>query len=576
MPDEENPKPSFEQPKDDKGETLGDGPPRLSDADMEAKRTAQRLAEQVKTDQPANVMAGLAGGESTPNAEQPQVSFDPTEIEHYESILHSPNSSDLVANLDPAGRMRLEAYKLQRQAAGNIENASDVLREAEGTVDEQRIKIDEWNAMDTQELKDELGQLRVQIAAYQAGLNNARLVPENRPFFQSEIRRLDQERRDMSAVLRKKTGEGVDVDQKVHEENRRKAREEAQETARINRLPVGEHEAELDRARGTLDSLKTSLMTERNRPQGERDQNKIRALSDEIAEASSRESVLRESYQQKKAADDKAKAEAETKGKSEEYERAQLENDSASNIRDRIDKLKTPFEETQKQIRRIEAQLAAPNLSAAERARLEADRAKLIPQALEAQKKIGDLGAALTRAEKREAETLKPGDKGRFEPMKNITDAEWRKMTDEQRQSLVRDLGKEKGKLSDEDFNKIRQKIRDGEDLSIDDTAKFTKELSNRLIKNGRRGYDMKELAQLKESNPEIYNVALDHWISSKETEQQLRELAPNSWQKLLKFAKGKSWLIALLILLVGGTTIAFGKKFGAFMDDDKKPLPWT
>ncbi|KKR78210.1 MAG: hypothetical protein UU23_C0002G0037, partial [Candidatus Curtissbacteria bacterium GW2011_GWA1_40_9] len=245
MPDEENPKPSLEQPRNGKGETLGDGSPRLSDADMEAKRTAQRLAEQVKTDQPVQVMAGLAGGESTPTAEQPQVQFKPTEIEHYESILSSPNKDVLVAGLDPNGRKHFEAYKLQRQTLGNMENASNVLREFEGTVDEQRIKIDEWNAMDTQELKDELGQLRVQIAAYQAGLNNARLVPENRPFFQSEIRRLDQERRDMSAVLRNKTGEGVDIDQKVHEENRRKAREEAQETARINSLPVGEHETEL-------------------------------------------------------------------------------------------------------------------------------------------------------------------------------------------------------------------------------------------------------------------------------------------------------------------------------------------
>ncbi len=235
-----------------------------------------------------------------------------------------------------------------------------------------------------------------------------------------------------------------------------------------------------------------------------------------------------------------------------------------------MDNLRPPFDTLQDNIRDIERQLADPNTPSATRANLESERAKLIPQALEAQKKIGELGTALTRAQKREAETLKPGDKDRFEPMKNITDAEWRKMTDEQKQGHIRELGKAWDKIEPTEFNAIREKIRNGTDLSVEESAKFAKELGNRLIKDGRQGYDMKELAKMKVTNPEVHGAALDMWINSKAAEQQLKEMAPSNWQKLLKFAKGKGWLIALLILLAGGTTIAVGKQFGAFMDDEK------
>ena len=369
---------------------------------------------------------------------------------------------------------------------------------------------------------------------------------------------------------KKKNAAGNSEDEEVYQQARKKARQEADETARIISLPVGEHETELRKATGTLDALQRNLDEEMIRPLGQRDEARIKALNDELVDARTRKSVLEQSFQTKKAEDDKKKAEDESKSKSEEYDRQQLGTASSRDLQSRIDNLRTPLSTIQGQIRDIEKELANPATGQQRKEALLQERNKLLPGAVDLQKKYDELDSALTKAQEREADKLKPGEAGRFEPLKNISSAKWKDMTAEQRQDDMRELGKEKGILAAHEFDAIRTKIRNGEDLTVEENARYAKALGSRLMRDGRRGYDMKELAQLRVTNPDIHAVALDMYINSEAGKQQAKDLFPNNWQKILKFAKGKSWLIALLILLGGTAAVATGKSFGKFIDSEK------
>lgn len=544
--------------------------------------TVAQQQEEAAAPEPEDIPTG---DDVEPPQEQ-QFQFNDNEIAHMNWILSQPDRDARIAGLDPGGRMRIDAYQRQgimaptnpdatpTGADTNIPDAANdadqVLAEARRSVLGEQSDEGEWDDMEPDELKDGAGEVNEQIKILQRALTDYRTTPERAAQFQSQIDSLKTQKREMQKVYRKKTGNTVNVTEDEQRRLGESIRAAAKETARISTLPVEKRQEEIDSASKTVEALQSQLLEEQNKPGGEQNPARLKALNDEIANAKAHESVLKAGFDEKKTEAENKKKEEEAAKQSEDYEKQQLNTANSADIQARLDNLAVPLADIQKQIREIEREMADPTTTDARKLELTGARNKLLPDAIDLQKKVGELKDAHTKAQKREADTLKPGEAGRFEPLKNISSAEWAKMTDEQKQNHLKELGKDKGNLTHAEFNEIRRKIRSGEDLSVEQSARYAKELGNRLIQDGRRGYDQKELAMLKATNPDVYNAAMERYINSESAKAQLKELFPSNWEKVLRFAKGKSWLIALLILMGGAATVGAGKQFGKFMDNER------
>lgn len=104
----------------------------------------------------------------------------------------------------------------------------------------------------------------------------------------------------------------------------------------------------------------------------------------------------------------------------------------------------------------------------------------------------------------------------------------------------------------------IHDRLVNGEDVTKEDLAAWTKLTIGELAANGRANVNMGELNGILAMRPDLRMALADGFKNSETARKLLREKLPNGWEKIWDFAKKHpNWLMILLGIIAGTTTVA-------------------
>lgn len=456
-----------------------------------------------------------------------------------------------------------EAAAQQNQQAGATEGAGpseDLKRIAEhlrANQEAAKAKREEYNGMTKEQLQDESTELNEGLAGYQAIITGARgLSGEDREYIFNEMASARAQLAEIRRAISEKQRQASE--QQNFDELRGRVRSSVDAVANMTSFTTDQLKEAGGKYKSSAEILQASLDAERQKGTNA-NQELIKAYELELNDAKARAAEAQRLFEEKDKGAKAKQAEADAKTADEGVEEARRKAAS-------VPELKTSIRDYEKELRTLEKKIdkAEKDLAAAT---TDEDKEKarkalldLNNEELRAREGKAKDEAALEAAEERKRK--ESGLKGKFglDTIRKMSKDEFSALDEDEQTKYLKEVTNAVDLPQKQKFDRIKAEIESGVSVSIEDRALFAKQVSADIIKEGRKGYDMSKLAEISMQFPEVYNTIIDRWSQHESKKKALKELFPNNWDKVLKFAKEHpNWFIALLLMLAAPAIAAVG-----------------
>lgn len=253
---------------------------------------------------------------------------------------------------------------------------------------------------------------------------------------------------------------------------------------------------------------------------------------------------------------EESKRQKDLKDQAEEQERLKRESSSVVELQASIGTHRGNVTTIEANIGNIDAQIASATDPAA-KAGLEKQKLDLLNQAVELRGKMKLDEDALKTAQEKVRVESGIGDVMTKENIDRKSVADYLKLDPAERAKYLGEVA-EVVSADATRLASIRTRMEAGEPVSIEDRALFAKDVSDALIKGGRKGYGMENLRSIANRYPEVYKAITDKVLADKAVNQMIRKEFPTNWENMLDFAKNHpGWLMILLGIVAGTVTVA-------------------
>lgn len=436
----------------------------------------------------------------------------------------------------------------------NSDNVKEVLQENRAAQQVAQERLNELKDMSREELREEIAQTNQYLRALQGTYASPRVAAE-RPLIQAQINDVERRLRQLRAVQRERFGESqtASVTTEQQEVVARDVRTRVDDIVKLSRMSTTDLGQEAIDEQAKLDYLQTSLG-------GAITPAEKAAFQAQIRNAEARLKTIDELKGKKAPEEQRKKEEEEAKAKEEEKKRTSEELKGLQGKVGPVSEIEGLVNALQKEFDGLKG-IIKKNAEDLEKATDDETRTRLREELAEYEKRAVEVGnrlvgerEALKTAQERVRSESGLKDKMSQENIRKMSVGEYLKLDVDERAKYLREVAE----VTEPDrakFDSIRRAIEAGMAVSIEKRALFVKMVADRLITEGRAGYDVRNLPQIQANFPEVYKLIVDRVLESDAAKKLRRERFPNNWEKIWDFAKkNPGWLMILLAILAGAT----------------------
>jgi len=345
------------------------------------------------------------------------------------------------------------------------------------------------------------------------------------------------------------------------DEKRRKLRADAEETARINSLPLVEHEVELNKSKDRVAYLKGKLGAQYALEPGSRDQEEIKILESELSSEATKSTSLESVFEKKKNEDETNRLEEENAKAVEQARERDRNLSNVTELQGNIETTKIGLTDLNDQIFKLEENIEKLDKDDPERKDLNKQKIELSKKAERMNKALGLDENALEKAQER-AQAEDTGDFSR-ENVKTMPISEFLGLKTDGRADHLAAVSETIKMPSVAEAHAIEARMRNNEPISIDERAQMTLYYKDKFVRYGRKsmfsknGVDIKAFNEMANHYPDVARATMNKVLENDAIKAQIQERFGSNWSKLIDYVKKNPAMFLLLLAMLGIGTAA-------------------
>lgn len=452
------------------------------------------------------------------------------------------------------GRQVAAEAQAAADRGGASEGLQQIIQQAQAAQEAARARREEFKGMSPDQLNDELANLKDGIDGYQLIFQSTRgLSAEDKAFLFGQMSAWRAEQGEIRKALAEK--QRFTSDQKNLDELRSRVRSSVDAAAGMTGMATDQLKEQAAKYKSSSEILQAGLNAERQKASP--NQELINAYELELNDAKAKAAEAQRLFEEKDKESKAKEAEEETKRLDEELDKARREagtpNELKRDIQDWKDDLKQLWDEIETAQEDFET---APEGVDKEKARKKL--LELQKEELETRKKLEADEKALKAAEERARNEKGLGQARSEETVRVLTQAEFDQLDDEGKVKYLIEVSDAVNRPADMDLTTIKQKLKDGQNLSFKEAGQVIRNVSDSLFEKGRTKESLQLLDQALMSQPEIARAILDRVSQKDEVKKAMDEMYPGMGKKMWDFArKHPGWLSIILAIIAAGATAA-------------------
>src|SRR3990167_5919295 len=421
---------------------------------------------------------------------------------------------------------QVEAAPPQPAVEAQTVDAGDARAQAEADVAQFQTQLQGYRQMPENQFNAEVQRATlVEQQLRDMANTQARISPEQRQQFINDWNQARGELALLQTVANERSGASTGINER--DQIRQRERQRAERIADLGTKSADELKGLNEQKQSVARTLEQRLRDEQAKPQGEQDANAIKAIEDELREAKGEADEVKGVYEQKSGQHETEQTQEDRETKAKELEDLQREAADPGQLRANIDDWKRQITELEDEIDKLDERITGTK-SDEKRTQLEDKKSELTEKLVNLRQTLKKDQDALEKALQRDEEARSKYLQEIMEVTQDATEAKIRK---------------------------IQEAIGQGQPLSIEDRAQYSRYLADRIINQGGRGdLELEYFMGIAAEYPEMAQAVFDRVTRAESAKKTLKERFPNNWEKMINFAKRHpAWMAILIALLVGG-----------------------
>src|SRR3989344_429383 len=448
---------------------------------------------------------------------------------------------------------QVEAAPPQPAVEAQTVDAGDARAQAEANVAQSQAQLQRYRQMPENQFSAELQRATLVEQQLRDMANSpARISPEQRQQFINDWNQTRGELALLQTVANERSGASTGINER--DQIRQRERQRAERIADLGTKSADELKGLNEQKQSVARTLEQRLRDEQAKPQGEQDANAIKAIEDELREAKGEADEVKGVYEQKSGQHETEQTQEDRETKAKELEDLQREAADPGQLRANIDDWKRQITDLEDEIDKLDERITGTK-SDEKRTQLEDKKSELTEKLVNLRQTLKKDQDALEKALQRERDEFTLKDRMSQDTLRRVSRQDYLQMDEEARSKYLQEIMEVTQDATEAKIRKIQEAIGQGQPLSIEDRAQYSRYLADRIINQGGRGdLELEYFMGIAAEYPEMAQAVFDRVTRAESAKKTLKERFPNNWEKMINFAKRHpAWMAILIALLVGG-----------------------